>query len=169
MDLLDDAKERRRARQREYQRKYRAKNLLAERTRVRQWTAENREHRRKYDADRYSLGSTKWVSNMASTARRRAERRGLPFDKAAVRELLLAPLARCPVFDVPFEVGGKQSDFSATLDRIVASRGYVRGNLALISNKANCIKNNATASEIRAVADWLEKENKKNGSEGSHA
>jgi hypothetical protein len=106
---------------------------------------------------------------MTNAARQRAERSGAPFDREAVREFLSDPPERCPVFDVPFEVGGRQSDFSATLDRLVAARGYVAGNLALISNKANCIKNNATASEIRRVADWLAEKENKNGSEGSRA
>jgi phenylalanyl-tRNA synthetase beta chain len=35
-------------------------------------------------------------------------------------------------------------------------RGYVVGNVAVISSKANIIKSNATADEIRKVADWLQ-------------
>ena len=45
---------------------------------------------------------------------------------------------------------------SPTLDRIVPSLGYVPGNVVVISHKANSIKSNATAAEIRAVADWLD-------------
>lgn len=44
---------------------------------------------------------------------------------------------------------------SPTLDRIVPEKGYVLGNIAVISHKANAIKQNATAEEILRVAIWL--------------
>lgn len=43
-----------------------------------------------------------------------------------------------------------------SLDRIVPSLGYVPGNVAVISHRANRIKSDATADELRAVADWLD-------------
>lgn len=35
--------------------------------------------------------------------------------------------------------------------------GYVKGNIIVISNRANRIKNNATIPELRAVADFFER------------
>lgn len=34
-------------------------------------------------------------------------------------------------------------------------KGYVKGNITVISNKANRIKNNGTAEEHEAIAKWL--------------
>lgn len=51
---------------------------------------------------------------------------------------------------------GKSHDNSPTLDRIVPDLGYVPGNVAVISFRANAIKRNATVAELKAVAAWLE-------------
>ena len=44
---------------------------------------------------------------------------------------------------------------SATIDRIDPSKGYVPGNVQIISMKANSIKSFATAEEVQRVADWM--------------
>jgi hypothetical protein len=36
--------------------------------------------------------------------------------------------------------------------------GYTATNIAVISRRANTIKNNASPEELRAVADWLDAE-----------
>jgi hypothetical protein len=51
---------------------------------------------------------------------------------------------------------GKLHMSSPSLDRIRPELGYVPGNVAVISYKANAIKQGATPEELRAVADWLE-------------
>lgn len=109
------------------------------------------------DRQRSQIGSGTWVYFMLAGAKHRAKRRQLPFDSNAVRELLAAPPPCCPVFKTPF-VSGKEhmTRNSPTLDRIVPALGYVRGNIALICARANSIKNDATAAELRAVADWLD-------------
>lgn len=47
---------------------------------------------------------------------------------------------------------------SPSLDRLIPERGYVPGNVRVISNKANTIKQGASLQEIRMVADWLARE-----------
>jgi hypothetical protein len=42
------------------------------------------------------------------------------------------------------------------LDRIDNNEGYVKGNVAVISFRANTLKNNATAEELRAIADYMD-------------
>ena len=46
---------------------------------------------------------------------------------------------------------------SPSLDRIIPSKGYMKGNVVWISMKANSIKQDATASEIHQVAEWYSK------------
>jgi hypothetical protein len=53
---------------------------------------------------------------------------------------------------------GRQHANSPNLDRLDPAKGYVPGNVAVISQKANRIKTDACSSEIRRVADWLEKQ-----------
>jgi len=69
----------------------------------------------------------------------------------------------CPVLKIPLQINtgpsGRRgpSDNSPTLDRKKPELGYVVGNIAVISHKANRIKNNETDPVVlRKIADWLE-------------
>jgi hypothetical protein len=63
----------------------------------------------------------------------------------------------CPVLGIPLVYGGRQhQDNCATYDRLEPSKGYVSGNVNIISYRANRLKFNGTLAEIRAVADWME-------------
>lgn len=63
----------------------------------------------------------------------------------------------CPVLGIKLEFGLPQSakDNSPALDRLDNSKGYVKGNVNIISQRANRIKNDATYQELRAVAMWM--------------
>ena len=64
----------------------------------------------------------------------------------------------CPVFGTTFMWGrneGKRGPEGATLDRIIPELGYIIGNVAFISDKANRIKAEFTENELYKVADWL--------------
>ena len=43
------------------------------------------------------------------------------------------------------------------IDRIDPKKGYVKGNIIVVSMRANRIKTDATVDEIRKVADFYEK------------
>ena len=59
----------------------------------------------------------------------------------------------CPVFGIKFQ-GNKCSDFSATLDRIDPSKGYVQGNVCFISHRANRIKYDSSVTELEQILEW---------------
>jgi hypothetical protein len=86
-----------------------------------------------------------------------AYKQGVPFDRAAVVDYLKSAGNVCPALGIPLRYGGAQTKTfdSATLDRIRPELGYVRGNLALLSSRANSIKSDATAEEVDRVAIWL--------------
>jgi len=64
----------------------------------------------------------------------------------------------CPVLGVRLDFGDKQGGgpFSPSLDRLDPKKGYVKGNVHIISKRANAIKSDATLSEVLAVARWME-------------
>lgn len=65
----------------------------------------------------------------------------------------------CPVLGVPFVYGvprGQRRDYAPSIDRFDPSKGYVRSNVSVISWRANRIKNNATADEVRRLLRWME-------------
>ena len=85
-------------------------------------------------------------------AKSRARKYGVPFD-IDVEDIDVPSL--CPALSIPLERSGTITDNTPSLDRIDPAKGYVRGNIAVISNKANRIKSNAEAYEIESVALWL--------------
>jgi len=89
---------------------------------------------------------------LVSAARGRAKARGLPFDDDYSD--LLPPPTHCPVLGVPLDytVGRGRSGNAPSIDRIDNTKGYVRGNRIVVSDRANRIKCDATVDELEAVA-----------------
>lgn len=88
-------------------------------------------------------------------AKNRAKEQGFSFDLTL--EDIVIPES-CPLLDIKLErnTGGKSaSDFSPSLDRIDSSKGYIKGNVWVISYRANKIKNNATPQELLQIASKL--------------
>ena len=65
--------------------------------------------------------------------------------------------SHCPVLGIQLNWynTGKAQDDSPSLDRIIPELGYTKGNIIVMSMKANRIKNDATSDELYKVANWL--------------
>jgi hypothetical protein len=95
---------------------------------------------------------------MVRGARDRAKAKNLPFDidHEYIRSIIPS---RCPIFGVKLEWSARRGNKSAplpnspSLDRIDPTRGYVKGNVWIISHKANCIKSNASHEELKLVTE----------------
>lgn len=84
----------------------------------------------------------------------RARKRGLEF---SITESDISIPEFCPILGIPLSVGiGKATANSPSLDRIDNTKGYVPGNVVVVSFKANTIKNNATVEELRKVLKFYE-------------
>lgn len=88
-----------------------------------------------------------------SGARRRAKQSGLAFE-ITFEDVNLPEV--CPVFGMPLHLGEGKNDFSPSLDRIDNSRGYVPGNIVVVSELANRMKSNATVAQMRRLADFYQ-------------
>lgn len=86
---------------------------------------------------------------MLYNAKRRANKSGVPF--TLTPEDIVIPDV-CPVFKVPFEESG---EYVASLDQRNPGGGYTPDNIAVISWKANRLKNNATAAELQDIINWM--------------
>lgn len=97
-----------------------------------------------------------WAVYATGGAKIRAALRGLQFNLTSEYVESIAP-DKCPVFGTEFTfVGsGKMGGNSASLDRLDPSKGYVVGNVVVISMKANAIKNAYGSSDLEKVASWL--------------
>lgn len=63
----------------------------------------------------------------------------------------------CPILGLQIKRGKnkKPEDFSPSVDRVDPTKGYTKGNVQIISNKANAMKNSATPEELRMFAKWV--------------
>ncbi|ASR77308.1 endonuclease [Streptomyces phage NootNoot] len=70
----------------------------------------------------------------------------------------------CPILGIRLvkNLGGKAGDNSPSLDRIDSSKGYVKGNVQVVSYRANVLKSNASPWELRTVADYVERTSSNN-------
>lgn len=94
---------------------------------------------------------------LLTDAKKRAKQSGVPFD-IVIDDLLPIPEI-CPVFAIRLEYGtkGKYSPNSPSIDRVNPTKGYIKGNVWIISKRANTIKSDATPLELRQVADAIER------------
>tara|TARA_R110000787_G_scaffold36714_7_gene93566 strand:+ start:2723 stop:2992 length:270 start_codon:yes stop_codon:yes gene_type:complete len=78
-----------------------------------------------------------------------------------IYDILMALDGRCPVFGVKMRIKGcegRATSRSASVDRLDPDKGYVKGNIAVLSVRANLIKSAYTSAEILVVGKWLKKQ-----------
>lgn len=92
--------------------------------------------------------------DLLKDARYRAKRAGVPC--TITKDDIVIPDV-CPVFGIPIaKTEGRASDSSPSLDRVIPSQGYVRGNIVVVSLKANRIKSDSSVEELRQLVDFYE-------------
>ena len=103
--------------------------------------------------------------------RTRARRENIPFnldpdDFADIPEV-------CPVLGIPIitreeNITGKPLDNSPSIDKFYPELGYVKGNIHIISYRANRFKSDGTPAEWVQIAEWCKKEDLRKKLEGRH-
>lgn len=86
--------------------------------------------------------------------------KNLPFN-IDVADILIPEF--CPMLGIPLVTGGKGSACSpnlATVDRLIPELGYVKGNINVVSFRANRIKNDATLEELEAITRYVKEATK---------
>lgn len=82
--------------------------------------------------------------------RSRAKLRGIPFD-LELEDIVIPEV--CPVLGIRLERATRgTTDSSPSVDRIKPELGYTKGNIVIVSSRANRIKSDATPQELTAVA-----------------
>jgi hypothetical protein len=90
-------------------------------------------------------------------AKGRASRKGLDFN-LDVSDIEIPDI--CPILGIPIIVGqSKISGNSPSLDRVDSSKGYVKGNVAVISHKANSHKSDLTLEQVKNLVRYMENVN----------
>jgi hypothetical protein len=118
--------------------------------RVENMTPEQQERRRLQAAESRARRPEKVLFNAAKS---RAKRKGIPF--AITEEDVIIPDV-CPVLGIPLIKGQKIfTDNSPTIDKIDNTKGYIKGNIQVISYRANALKGDGTIQELEMVIEYM--------------
>ena len=110
--------------------------------------ANDEEYNDRYKEQKRNFLIRHYKEHMLSHAKIRAKKYGLDFD-LTVEDLNIPQI--CPILEVPLVIGtNRDYEYSPSLDRIDNSKGYIKGNVQIISKKANSMKNSASISELKA-------------------
>lgn len=90
---------------------------------------------------------------MLRQAKSRANVFGLDFN-ITVEDLVIPKL--CPVLGEPIDRTAPRSRLSPTIDRIDNSKGYIKGNVTVISHQANTWKSNMTINDMQKLITYME-------------
>ena len=101
---------------------------------------------------------------LRSGMRDRARNAGFDFDSNLFTvSYLMGILDRHPYceccgkrLDISFKSNGSPNNDSPSMDRVVGSKGYVDGNVALLCWRCNNLKRDATSNELRQIANWMD-------------
>lgn len=127
------------------------------------------DYRAKLRRDQRRLGNKdsdtlkKWNANnpikrMLYSARRRAKTKGLEFN--IVEDDLVLP-ELCPVLGIKLYQSTGRTGHGYSLDRIDSKVGYIKGNIQVISDRANRFKSNMTLEEAELLLKFLRRSSEK--------
>ena len=124
-------------------------NYLAEQPKRRRWKGEGRDMGNRWSVRNAWLKTRPMYVAMAN-AKKRAKEKGWAFN---ITDADLVVPQFCPVLGIKIEFGyGKgPQDSSPSVDRINPTLGYVKGNVRVISNRANRLRSDATIEEIKLI------------------
>lgn len=86
--------------------------------------------------------------------KQRAKKKGLEFN--LTKEDIIIPEI-CPVLGIRLQVGNKKGiePNAPSVDRIDNSKGYVKGNIKIISWRANSLKKDASIEEFEKILQYM--------------
>jgi hypothetical protein len=115
-----------------------------------EYNFKNKEIRNKKNRDKHKEDGR---ISLLHSARARAIKKNVPFT-ITINDIVIPRV--CPILGIPLIHGdGKVIKNSPTLDRIIPEKGYIPGNIQVISFYANTIKSDATVEELFKVANYM--------------
>lgn len=113
--------------------------------------AERNASKRRWYYQRQATDWTKWKHRCTYLGAKRAL---VPFN---LEPCDIPMPMHCPVLGLELNYTARRNaDNSPEIDRVIPELGYVRGNVNIVSRRANRIKSNGSAEEHRAVAAYIE-------------
>jgi hypothetical protein len=88
-------------------------------------------------------------------ARTRSRQKGIEF---TISEQDLIVPEFCPILDIPLTKGDGYLPNSMSLDRVDNTKGYIPGNVRVISRKANLMKSSLTLNILEKLIKYIKNE-----------
>ena len=153
----------------EYDKLYRERDYVKEKRREagRKRYHENKEKLKKYQKEYLARPETRQLVNerackyyqnkpeyyMLARAKRRAKQLNLAFD-LTLEDIYIPKV--CPIFQIPLSLSnGVQSPNSPSLDKIDPLKGYIKGNVRVISNAANFRKSDMSIHQCERLLHYM--------------
>lgn len=93
------------------------------------------------------------VVKLFRNAKSRAKKSKIEFS-IEIEDIIIP--THCPILGIKLEENVKiAKPNSYSIDRINSEKGYVKGNIQIISHRANAIKNDATVEELEQLVNYL--------------
>ena len=90
------------------------------------------------------------IIDMITRAKNRAIEKGVPFN-LTIEDVTYTDI--CPLLNIPLNwEGGPRTKNTPSLDRIIPEKGYIKGNVRIISNLANMMKSYASSEELKTFS-----------------
>jgi len=108
---------------------------------------------KKCNSERVKSQTPEW--RMHQRAKVRAKEKGMEFN-LELSDILIPE--KCPILDINMNVNSGRSGAyrnSPSLDRIDNDKGYIKGNVWVISQLANAMKSNASKRDLIAFSEWV--------------
>lgn len=129
---------------------------------ARDWYHKNKDRRKEYllgQRQRYADLRREWRSNnrmkdALAAIKCRCKKHNIPFD---LEEEDLEVPDYCPVFNWIKLSWGDGRESIPSVDRIIPDKGYIKGNVQVISMRANRIKSDASVEELIALSEYAKK------------
>ncbi len=134
-----------------------------EREKLRRTPEETRERAREYfkknkeklQSQRKEYYRNNRILRNLRTIKYKCKAKDIPFD---LEESDIIVPEYCPILGIKLEYNEDRGKFnSPSIDRIKPELGYVKGNIRVISNRANTLKNNMTLEEVELIHKDIER------------
>jgi hypothetical protein len=117
----------------------------------RSWSQKNKDHLQSYQI---AWRQANPVCYALMRIKANARKRGIPFDLTE-SDLRAVWTEVCPVFGISLVMNSERKNNSLSVDRIDNSVGYVRGNVCVMSWRANKLKADASLKELETLVTYM--------------
>lgn len=125
--------------------------FCSKKCKIKYWTVKRKPRTGLY---KYSDGLKNPENRILLSAKHRAKKKGLDFN-LELKDIEIP--AVCPALGIPLKFKGERFYDSPSLDRTDNKKGYIKGNIEVISGRANMLKRNASLEELSLLVDYLKK------------